>query len=105
MTGDSDGRLLAGPKTQADSATTLTCLLVVVQPSALRGVRHAVEEHAHAQHVPIKGQGFVHVPGANGDMGYCRGFHRLRSSIVHLVVGVYAGARGLPVPTVWCWSH
>lgn len=59
------------------------------------GIRHAVEEHAHAQYVPVKGQGFVHIPGANSDVGYCTRFHRLLPS--------NADALGSDGVGILCW--
>src|SRR6266852_7085374 len=77
MTGDGKGWLLARPETQADPPTAFACLLVVMRSPALSRVSVPVRQHPHAQHVPVKGQGFFHIPGADGDMGYCARFHRL----------------------------
>src|SRR5437870_1770206 len=80
MTGQGEGRLFPSAETQADSSTAFPCLLVIMQPSTLGGIGRSVTQDLHTQHVPIKGQGFFHIPGANGDVRYGSGFHRLHPS-------------------------
>src|SRR5712691_4649293 len=80
MTGQGEGRLFPSAQTQADPSTALPCLLVIMPPSTLGGIGRSVTQDLHTQHVAIKGQGFFHIPGANGDVRYGSGFHRLHSS-------------------------
>src|SRR2546427_5492652 len=80
MPGKGEGRLLPSAETQADPSTAFPCLLVIMQPSTLGGICRPVKQDLHTEHVTIKGQGFFHIPGANGDVRYGSGFHRLHSS-------------------------
>src|SRR5262245_28507654 len=87
VTGEGEGGLLACPKTQADPPPAFSRLLVIMQPTTLSRVCIAVKQHRHAQHIAIKGQGFFHIPGANGNVGYCACFHSVLSSKRHTYRG------------------
>src|SRR5215471_1384122 len=80
MTGEGECGLLACPETQADPPPAFARLLVVMQPPAFSRVCVAIKQHRHAQHVTVKGQGFFHIPGANGNVRYYARFHRTLSS-------------------------
>src|SRR5713101_9990224 len=87
MTGEGEGGLLACPKTQADPPPACSRLLVIMQPPALSRVCVAIKQHRHTQHVAIKGQGFFHIPGANGNVRYGARFHSVLSSRRHTCRG------------------
>src|SRR5215510_14182570 len=87
MTDEGEGGLLACPKTQADPPPAFSRLLVIMQPPALSRVCVAIKQYRHAQHVAIKGQRLFHIPGANGNVGYCARFHSVLSSRRHTCYG------------------